>query len=428
MPVDRVTQRLIDCGDSYMDTSWQQYLDRAIDELSGELIEIRRHLHQYPEISGHEYRTTEFLLERLQSRGLCGITPDTKRGVICDDGEATAGKIALRADIDALQIQDTKQVAYRSQHEGVMHACGHDAHSAILYGALCGLRQLRLTDGLPWPVTVRGIFQPAEETAKGAREMVAAGALSGVSAILATHVDPHREAGSIGLRDGVSTANCDEIRVRLQGVGGHAARPHDTRDPIHAAAQLIQNTYSLVSRKIDSQDAVIVTFGHIAGGSNSNVIPDSVEMRGTMRTLCNQVRIRAKEQLQQVCRGVSEATGVEIELEMVNELASVFNDADLNEILMRSGSEVLGAGRVERIPRASMGSEDFAVYLEQVPGAMFRLGIATEELRAPLHSTNFDISEETIMMGAKILARSAILWCDPHRSLDKSATAAEIRS
>ena len=258
--------------------------------------------------------------------------------------------------------------------------------------------------------------------------MVSAGALEGVSAILATHVDPHREVGSIGLRDGVSTANCDEIRIRLQGVGGHAARPHDTRDPIHAAAQLIQNTYSLVSRKIDAQDAVVVTFGHIAGGSNSNVIPDSVEMRGTMRTLCNQVRTQAKEQLQQVCRGVSEATGVQIELEMVNELASVFNDAGLNEILTRAGSEIVGADHVERIPRASMGSEDFAVYLEQIPGAMFRLGVATEEFRAPLHSTNFDISEETIMIGAKILARSAIFWCDPHRSLDRSAAAVEVKS
>lgn len=411
-----------------MDTNWQQHLDQAIDSMGDELIAIRRHLHTSPEISGEEYQTTEFLIERLQTQGFRPRTPETKRGVVCDDGEASGAKIAIRADIDALQIQDAKEVAYRSQRDNVMHACGHDAHTAILYGALCGLRQVRLADGLPWPIAVRGIFQPAEETAQGAKEMVAAGVLEGVGAIFATHVDPKRIAGRIGLRDGVSTANCDEIRIRLQGVGGHAARPHDAVDPIGAAAQLLQNIYLFVPRSTDSQEAVVVTFGHISGGSNSNVIPDSVQIQGTMRTLCHQVRAQTKERIQRICRGVSETTGVQIDMEIVNELDSVSNNAELNGILSRGAAEVLEAGGVEAIPRASMGSEDFSVYLREVPGAMFRLGAASGELRTPLHSTNFDIAEEVIMIGAKILARSAVLWSDPHRACDRTSAAAESMS
>ena len=409
-----------------MDTTWQQNLDRAIDARGEELIALRRHLHAYPELSGEEFQTTALLLERLQSAGCVCRVPAEKRGVLADVGDEKGPRIGLRADIDALQIQDAKDVSYRSVNDGVMHACGHDAHSAILYGALCGLQQLRQAEAFPWPVSVRGIFQPAEETAQGAQEMVAFGALEGLSAVLGIHVDPKRAAGSIGLRDGVSTANCDEIRIHLRGVGGHVASPHEAVDPVNAVAQLLQAIYLLIPRTTDSQEAVVVTFGRIVGGTNSNVIPELVELRGTLRTLCKNVRVQTKEKLHRICHGVSETTGVEINLDIKSEIDSVINDKTLNQILRRSAIELIGAKNIEDIRRPSMGSEDFSVYLREVPGAMFRLGTATNERHVPLHSSNFDIAEEVIIVAAKILARSAVFWSDPSRSDDCSSVTEEI--
>ena len=411
---------------SEMDAIWQQRLDQAIEERSESLIALRRHLHAYPEISGNEYQTTALLLERLEAIGCDCRSPAEKRGVIADIGEEKMARIGLRADIDALQIQDAKDVSYRSTHDGVMHACGHDAHCAILYGALYGLQQVVQSDGFPWPVSVRGIFQPAEETAQGAKEMVSFGALEGVDAILGVHVDPKRAVGSIGLRDGVSTANCDEIRVQLRGVGGHAARPHEAVDPLSAAAQLVQAIYLHVPRTTDSQDSVVVTFGRIAGGTNSNVIPEAVELRGTLRTLCREIRIQTQKKLADICHGVSETTGVAIDLDIKTEIDSVVNDSAVNRVIQRSAIEVIGANKIEAIPRSSMGSEDFSVYLKEIPGAMFRLGTATEERQIPLHSSNFDIAEEIIVVAAKILARSAVFWSDPNKIGDCSSVAEEI--
>ena len=299
---------------------WQERLDQAIESRGESLIQLRRHLHRHPEISGQEFQTTSYLLDLLQKIGCDCRVPPAKRGIVAEIGDAEMSRIALRADLDALQIQDVKDVAYRSGNDGVMHACGHDAHCAILVGALQGLQQLSQAGDLPWPISVCGIFQPAEETATGAKEMVHFGALNGVDAILGVHVDPKRKLGSIGLRDGVSTANCDEIRIHLRGVGGHAARPHEAIDPLSAAAQLVQAIYLHVPRTTNSQDAVVVTFGRISGGNNSNVIPDSVELRGTLRTLSDAIRSQTQKKLSDLCRGVGATTGVAIDLEIETEI------------------------------------------------------------------------------------------------------------
>ena len=405
---------------------WQEHLDQAIESRGESLIQLRRHLHSHPEISGQEFQTTSYLLKLLREIGCDCRTPAAKRGIVAEVGNAEGPRIALRADLDALQIQDIKDVAYRSRNDGVMHACGHDAHSAILVGALYGLQQMSQEDELPWPISVCGIFQPAEETAIGAKEMVHFGALRGVDAILGVHVDPNRKVGSIGLRNGVSTANCDEIRVHLRGVGGHAARPHEAVDPLSAAAQLVQAIYLHVPRATDSQDAVVVTFGRISGGINSNVIPDSVELRGTLRTLSDAVRTQTQKKLSDLCHGVSTTTGVTIDLEINTEIDSVVNDSNLNQILRAAAIEVLGENKVEAITRSSMGSEDFSVYLKGIPGAMFRLGTATEDRETHLHSSDFDIAEEAIVMAAKILARSAVLWSDPKKTDDCRSVAGEL--
>jgi amidohydrolase len=319
--------------------------------------------------------------------------------------------MAVRADIDALRIQDQKQTPYRSTVPEVMHACGHDVHAATVFGALSALDRLERDGALPWPVAWRGIFQPAEETSQGARAMVTAGALNGVAAILSLHVDPTRKAGTIGVRSGVFTASCDEIRVTVKGRGGHAARPHESNDPIAAAAELISTLYQFVPRATDSQDAVVVSFGQIHGGQNANVIPEQVVLEGTVRTLDRKVREKTIAHIRTLAEGIERVTSTSLDVSLETGIASVYNDEGLTELVREVSTALLGPEKVIAMRRPSMGSEDFAAYLEHVPGAMFRLGAAGEDGPWPgLHTPTFDVDERCISVGAKILARSVVQW------------------
>lgn len=401
-------------------SNWQNELDAAIDRRFDRMVEIRRHMHAHPEVSGHERETSLYLYQLLGDEGLTVRMGPEGHGVVADlpidEGEEAEAKIALRADIDALRIHDDKSVEYRSRNEGVMHACGHDAHSATVFGAITSLGELREANRLPWEVPLRGIFQPAEETTQGAKQMIEIGALDGVEAILALHVDPSRQAGGIGLRDGVMTANCDDMQVDIFGRGGHAARPHEANDPIAAAAQLINALYLFIPRVTDSQDAVVATIGQIDGGDNSNVIPEKVVLRGTLRTLDSKIRLETIDHIRRMAAGISQTSDTTMEVHFSGGAPSVFNDTRLNELLRRAGGEVLNADAVQEIPRPSMGSEDFSFYLDRVPGAMFRLGVASGGTsNSPLHSSTFDIDEEALRYGAKILARAAVGWFDPQR-------------
>ena len=342
------------------------------------------------------------------------------RGVIADFTDAAQGPLlALRADIDALRIQDAKAVAYHSQRPGIMHACGHDGHSAVVLGALLGLQAARQQSLLPRAFKVRGIFQPAEETAQGALEMISVGALENVAAILSVHLDPSRPVGRIGVRYGALTAACDSIEINIHGRGGHAARPHLSLDPIQTAAQLINTLYQSVPRAVDSQDPVVVTIGQITAGDSANVIPDHAILRGTLRTLGGAVRVQVISHIQQLVRGLAEASGTRIEIQFGDSAPPVDNNTDLSDLLRRAGGDVLGVDRIDIIPRTSMGGEDFAFYLEQVPGAMFRLGCASTEVGgAPLHSPHFDIAEDALAIGAKVLARVAVLWSESQQDFN----------
>jgi amidohydrolase len=292
-----------------------------------------------------------------------------------------------------------------------MHACGHDVHTATLFGALAALDEIESDGRLPWPVTWRGIFQPAEETSRGARAMVEAGALAEVDAILSLHVDPTRSAGTIGLRPGVFTASCDAMRVTVSGRGGHSARPHESIDPIAAAAQFISTVYQFVPRATDSQDAVVVTFGQIHGGQNANVIPEQVVLDGTLRTLDRHVRERTISHVRTLAEGIERVTGTRLEVCFERGTPSVYNDQHLTAMLGEAAKELLADGEVAILPRPSMGSEDFAVYLEHVPGAMFRLGAAGSRTPWPgLHTPAFDVDERCLAVGAKILARTVVMW------------------
>ena len=386
---------------------WRAALDGCIEDMAADLRATRRHLHAHPEPSREEFRTAEYLAGRLDADGIPARLVPSRRGVIA--GPETSGpRVAIRGDIDALRIQDVKDVSYRSTVDGVMHACGHDAHATMALGAARTLWRCR--DALPGPVAWRVILQPAEEVGEGAFEMVEAGAVDGVAAIVALHVDPDLKVGRVAQRPGTLTASCADLRVTVRGVGGHAARPHLTTDPVAAAAMFVTAVYQSVPRSVDPREATVVTFGAIHGGSSPNVIPDRVELLGTIRATSRAAAEGVEARLRRVARGLAEATGNEIEIVIDGAVAAVVNDPAVTAVCARAAGEVVGADRVDPIPLPSLGGEDFAAYLAHVPGCMLRLGVASgDRPKCSLHSPHFDIDERALVLGVKILARSVVL-------------------
>jgi len=291
------------------------------------------------------------------------------------------------------------------------------------------LNDLSAQGSLPWPVHVRGIFQPAEETTRGAREMIAVGAMDKVQAILALHVDPSRRLGTIALRTGVATANCDEVEFRIVGRGGHAARPHEANDPIAAAAQLLNALYLFVPRATDSRDAVVVTIGQVEAGHTANVIPEEVVLRGTMRTLEQDVRTSTLQHIERLVEGIGKTTDTRIRATSRASTPSVVNDKRIAELIRQTVREMDDGVWIEEISRPSMGSEDFAFYLDHAPGAMFRIGCSSAHVGGtPLHNPDFDIDEETLRIGARIMARAAIHWAKPKSTFRSRAGSDASRS
>lgn len=406
-------------------STWTEQLDRTVDAHSAQMIEVRRHLHAHPELSGHELQTIAYLRAQIQAAGLEPQVVLDGRGIIVDGPANTeTPRIALRADVDALPIQDAKVVAYRSTVPGVMHACGHDAHAAMVLGAMLSVASIQKSGDLPWPVPWRTLFQPAEETCEGAQQMIEAGALANVSCLISTHIDPARPVGFVGMRAGTLTANCSQFRIEIYGRRGHAARPHESLDPIAAAAQLINSIYLFLPRTVDARDPVVVTIGQIAGGETFNVIPEHVHMQGTMRSFDEAVHSAAKDQIRQLARGIAEASGTRIEIQFRDGPPSVHNDPDLTKRIQLQASELLGTDHVQLLRHPSMGGEDFAYYLKTAPGSMFRLGCAASPSGGPaLHSDHFDIDEQALSIGAKLLARSLVDLSNPEQSLTRRTAA-----
>lgn len=399
-------------------TAWQSRLSAEIDQLSDQLIDFRRNLHRNPEVSGEEFQTSLTLYQLLGDLGLSVRMGPDGRGVIADldtfESDGTTA-IALRGDIDALRIHDCKKVDYCSQVDGVMHACGHDAHTTVVLGAAQAVQALAKHNKLPWPIRARFIFQPAEEICTGARDMIKAGALEDVSAIMATHMEPSLPFGKVGFRKGELTANCEEVHIKIHGSSGHGARPYEANDPIAAAAQLVNTLYLALPRVTQTHEAVVISFGQIHGGSSPNVIPETVELQGTMRTLLPQTRLDTIRHIHRIADGIAMATQTEIEVSFDLGTAAVRNDSNMIDLLKENCVELLGLPSVHEIPRASMGGEDFAFYLDNLPGAMIRLGCATPGVDnwPLLHSTTFDIDERVLPFGANLLARSLIACFEP---------------
>ncbi|HXO96048.1 MAG TPA: amidohydrolase [Chthoniobacterales bacterium] len=383
-------------------------IETTLAKLTPEISRFRRHLHRNPELSGEEIETTRFLAQRLDHEKVPHRIAQEEKGIITETfaGLPNAPAIALRADIDALPIQEENGVDYRSAKPGVMHACGHDAHTAILLGTTIALRQAGHL-----PVAWRSIFQPSEETGHGALELVKQGAVDGVAAIVALHVDPNREVGYLGLTPGPRTAFCQDFTIRVVGRGGHGARPSATVDPIAVAVQLVTLIYQAVPRQIDSRDPVVVTIGMIQGGQTHNVIPDSVTLKGTIRALKDTVSEQARHTLERLCRGTEQAFGASISIDFSDLLRGMTNDPKVTEICLSAARELVGADRVATDDRPSLGGEDFADYLTHVPGCMVSLGVKRPgtEVTA-LHTSGFDIDEKALLIGARLFARILLRW------------------
>jgi amidohydrolase len=406
---------------------WRQAIDVYIESHTERWRAVRRQLHAHPEPSREEYRTTRFLSEQLEEEGVPVRTVPSGRGLIAGrEGRDDRPLVAMRADIDALRMNDAKAVPYRSSCEGVMHACGHDAHAAMLLAASLALWTQR--DVLPEFTAWRAIFQPAEEVGEGALEMIAAGAVENVRAIVALHVDPDLAVGRVGYRTGVLTAACQDLHVKITGMGGHAARPHLSVDPIGVAVQFINSIYQFVPRSVDSRDPVVVTFGCIQGGTSANVIPEEVALMGTIRTVGSRASTQVKEKIMHIARGLSGASGAAIDVQFGHGTGAVDNDPRITAVCVQAAREVAGLANVEEIPLPSMGGEDFSSYLTQAPGCMMRLGVASPDSpRNFLHTPLFDIDERALAIGAKLLARSMVLLSDPSRPGATSIEPVQVR-
>ncbi|MGI6345246.1 MAG: M20 metallopeptidase family protein [Bacillota bacterium] len=385
-----------------------QLLKRA-KELQDEFVAIRRDFHQHPELGFQEERTAGIVAEYLRGLGLEVTTGVATTGVVGLLRGAKPGKtVALRADMDALPIPEQSGVPYASVNPGVMHACGHDGHTAILLGVARLLSEQREQIA----GNVKFLFQPAEEGPGGARPMVEAGVLDNpkVDAAMGLHLGTDLCTGQIGLKDGPSSAGTDSIQITIRGKGGHGAHPHTAVDAIAAAGHLIVALQTIASREIEPINPVVLTLGTIHGGYRSNVIADEVVLTGTIRTLDPEVQKGMPGRIQRILDGVCAALRCQGELVYNEGVPSIINDSAMADLLEQVGQRVLGAENTLRLPKPSMGGEDFSYFAQQVPSIFFRLGAANPEKDCiyPGHHPRYNFDEDAIPVGMAVLAEAAL--------------------
>ncbi|MFJ5301485.1 M20 family metallopeptidase [Streptomyces sp. NPDC088350] len=382
------------------------------EALRAELVAFRRDLHMHPELGNQEFRTTAAIKARLEQAGLAPRVLAIGTGLVCDIGPRDTGVpvLALRADIDALPIPDTKsECAYRSTVPDRAHACGHDIHTTVVLGAGLVLARLHEQGLLPRPV--RLLFQPAEEVLPGgATDAIECGVLEGVGRIIAVHCDPKVDSGRIGLRVGPITSACDRLEVSLDGPGGHTARPHLTTDLVTAAARVATDVPALVSRRMDARSGVSVTWGRIESGHAPNVIPQHAELSGTVRCLDLDAWRQAPDIVHAAIDEVAGMYRAKSEINYVRGVPPVVNDALVTELLRDAMVARRGPLSVEDTAQ-SLGGEDFSWYLEHVPGAMARLGVRTpgERTVRDLHQGDFDADESAITVGVELFTAAALI-------------------
>ena len=383
-------------------------LDTFLAGYEADLVDFRRDLHAHPETGYHEYRTTRQIARRLEAAGLRPSVLPKGTGLIADiGGGAGQPLIALRADIDALPITDEKDVPYRSTARGVCHACGHDVHTAVLVGT--GLFLARASAAGMLPGRVRLIFQPAEEIPGGAVDVLAAGGIASVEKIFALHCDPQLDLGKIGTRTGAITAACDKIRVKVSGPGGHTARPHLTADLVFALGKIITELPAALSRRVDPRSSLSLVWGRVSAGSAANAIPDDGVVEGTIRCLDDEAWHAAPDMVKSLVDSVATAYGVVPELTYQRNVPPTVNDVLCTAMIEAAADRVLGPDAVTPA-RQSLGGEDFAWYLESIPGALARLGTRTPGSADDfdIHQAAFNVDERAIGIGVRLMAATAL--------------------
>ncbi|NES80450.1 MAG: amidohydrolase [Moorea sp. SIO2B7] len=376
------------------------------ENLAPRLIEIRRHIHAHPELSGQEYQTAAYVAGVLSSCGIHVQEAVGKTGVMGElKGNGTDKRIlAIRTDMDALPIEERTNLEFASCKPGIMHACGHDVHTTVGLGTAMVLSQL----GESLPGNIRFLFQAAEEIAQGATWMVQDGAMRDVNAIFGVHVFPSIPARSVGIRYGALTAAADDIEIFIQGESGHGARPHEAIDAIWIASQVITTLQQAISRTQNPLRPIVLTIGQINGGRAYNIIADQVRMVGTVRSLHPETHANLPDWIEGIIANVCNAYGASYEINYRRGVPSVQNDLNLTQIVESASREAWGNDYVEIIPEPSLGAEDFSLYLEHAPGSMFRLGVGhLDKPNHPLHHPEFEVDESAIVTGVVTLAYSA---------------------
>ncbi|PSB12883.1 hydrolase [Pleurocapsa sp. CCALA 161] len=370
------------------------------------LIEIRRHLHAHPELSGKEHQTSAYIAGVLSSCGLSVKEAVGKTGVVGElVGKGSDRRtLAIRTDMDALPIQEHLELDFASANPGIMHACGHDVHATLGMGTAMVLSQL--SDSLPG--NVRFLFQPAEEIALGAKWMVQDGAMNGVNAIYGVHVFPSIPARCVGIRYGALTSAADELEILIQGESGHGARPHQAIDAIWIAAQVITSLQQAISRTQNPLHPIVLSLGQIEGGRAPNIIADRVTMKGTVRSLHPESYDNLPQWINNIVQGVCQTYGAKCQVDYRRGVPSVHNDDTLTQIIESATREAWGDNSVQILPEPSLGAEDFSVYLDNVPGCMFRLGVGHgNKINYPLHHPKFEVDEDAILTGVVTMAYAA---------------------
>jgi amidohydrolase len=373
-----------------------------------QLIATRRDLHQHPEIGFEETRTGALVADRVRALGYDVRTGVGQTGVVALRSGGTGRCVMVRADMDALPVEETNDVPYRSQRAGTMHACGHDGHVAI------GLEVARRLARVPLPGALKLAFQPAEEIAGGAKAMIAAGVLDAprVDAVFGIHLWNDLPVGTIGLMAGPVMASVDEFEISVLGRGGHAAAPHQTVDPVLVAAHLVTALQSLVSRRRNPFEEGVLSVTQVNAGHAFNVIPGHAELRGTVRTFGGKFYEEAPALIEETARGIAAAFGATVDVRYRRLAKPTVNNEAMARLMTEAAAEVVGRDKVVTGVR-TMGGEDMSFFLAQVPGAFAFVGSAPVGAKgAPHHSSHFDIEEESLVIGAELLTRTAVQYLE----------------
>jgi amidohydrolase len=408
----RIIKRVISSAESVdrrkinMEEKIAEKIKNISNQIFPSLVKLRRELHQYPELAFNEFKTSERIVKQLKRIGIDFKKGIAKTGIVgVLNGNRKGKTLALRADMDALPVLEQTNFPYKSKNNGIMHACGHDVHMACLIGAAKILT--RLKEELPGKV--KFIFQPSEEVSPGgAKPMIEVGVLKNpnVSGIFALHCDPAIPIGQIGVREGPTMARADSFDITIIGRGGHGARPHDGVDAIMVAAQVIQALQTIVSRKINPLEPVVVSIGKMEGGSARNIICDKVVLKGTARTLNKEVAKKIPGFLKEIISGITKSAGASFELNYYGGYPILINHPKATDLARGTIAKLFGKDAIFELRRPMMGGEDFAYYLQKIPGSFLRLGIRNPKKNAiyPWHHPKFTVDEDAIKIGSAVLA------------------------